>query len=357
MKIHFYDDDPRLLQEGLEKYSQNCGSFAQISNGINKELKKLDLYSEADKADIVGFASGLKLDFGFHHKRRFCIGVWETNEIPMYLLNTRANLERTSDGENYKQIYQYFGLSKQVANIWEGYGFRTPIVDIGCDTDFWCPQDIKKNDKFTILSTTSCNFRSGIQHTIQVFINLWNKDKDIKLIIKNTDERAAKLPYFVKRLRDKGMDIEYICQRQTLVEIRELMAKSHVLVYNPINTSAGLPILEASAMELPVIVGDYCPTNCYPSCETIKCYPLPISDIKEVVVDYWGLPFTFPQGWINESKAMMNWLDGKDFYEKLLKIKYNYDIYINRAKECRQEVTEKWTWANSTQQLLRNLNI
>lgn len=350
MKIFCYDDDPRLKSEGLEAYSKNSGSFAVITNNLNKELKRLKLLGTEEETDVVGFASGLRWDFGFPDKHRFLINVWETNVLPALLVQLRKRLE----GDKYK----VFGLSEQISQVWRDYGFPTETIDIGCDTDFWAPQtNISKPDKFTIISTVSCNFRSGITHLLQAFDMASEFDNDMRLIVKNTDSRAEKVPLLIKALKLHGKDVEYICERHDIYKIRELMAKSHLMVYPVINTSAGLPILEASAMELPVMVGDFCPVNLYPVCETVSCESYPISELKQTLVSLAGLPYTFPEGWIDETKAEMHWPNIVEMSKKILKVKKDYDIYKKKAIACRKEVLNRWTWKHSCEQLLKNIKI
>jgi len=344
MKIFCYDDDPRLKSEG-ESYYQNMGSFGQILWNLNKELKKTNILGDENDTDAVVFSSGLKWEFGFEDKIRLLINVWECNILPHVLINFRKRLEN--------ERYIVCGLSKQIADVWSNYGFPTKTIDIGCDTEFWCPQQqIKKFDDFTILSNICLNFRSGIQHVLQAYMSLWADDKSVRLIIKNTDDRAKKIPIFVEKMKKKGMNVEYICKRMDLTEMRELITKCHVLTYCPNNTSAGLCIPEASAMEIPVITCDYCPTNLYPSCEKVMVSRMELGQFKEIVSNYWGLPVNFPDGWIDERLAYINWLDGADFYEKLSKIKNNYDFYAQKAKVCRQEVIDNWSWKHSLNQLL-----
>lgn len=347
MKIFPVDDDRRL--EFDPNYRTNCGSFAQITFGIGDELKKLDMLGTGEDADWVFFCSGLKWNFEFQEKKRILINVWESNILPGILPVFRKRLE----SENYK----IFGLSEQISQVWRDYGFPTKTVDIGTDPTFWRPNlHVGRHPKFTVLSTTSCNFRSGINLTINAFFRAWQKDKDMRLIIKNTDERATKLPEIIDDLKRHGVDVQYICERQSIYQIRELMAESHLLAYNPIHTSAGLPILEAAAMELPCIVGDYSPTNLYPSVETIAHKLKPISEVKSELCDKWGLPYTFSGLGIDENQALVHWHDVDDFANKILTIKNNYsNIYLERAKECRKKVLERWTWKHSTQQLINNL--
>lgn len=349
MSIFLYDDDPRLKLEGLEQYSKNSGSFAVITNNLNKELAKLGLLGSEEASDWIGFASGLKWGFGFGDRKRFLINVWESNILPELLLRMRPNFEHNN--------YKVFGLSKQISDVWQSYGYETPIVDIGCDTEFWKPQPVKKFAKFTILSTTAANFRSGIPHLITAYKAIWASGiRDIKLVIKNTDERAYRLPNIIKDMQDVGMDVSYLCERENIEQIRELMASCHLLCYNVLGTSAGLPILEAASMELPCLVTDASPTNIYPSCGKIKCTEKSIAEYKSFLCDTWGLPYNFAGLGVDEEKAMLNWLDISDFTEKILDAYHNYDKYIEKAKECRKQVLERWTWSHSCNQLLNNLS-
>ncbi len=348
MKIFPVDDDQRLHSD--PNYRINCGSFAQITFGIGDELAKLGMLGSEQYCDCAFFASGLKWDFGFVNRRRALINVWESNVLPDILINFRRQLESSR--------YKVFGLSEQISQVWRDYGFPTKTVDIGCNPDFWRPNEpIQRLAKFTILSTTSCNFRSGINFTIEAFLKACETDSNIRLIIKNTDERATKLPHIVAKLQKRGYDVEYICARRDIYRLRELMSQCHLLAYNPIHTSAGLPIVEAAAMELPCIVGDYSPTNLYPSVEKVKWQYKTIAEVKEHLCGEWGLPYTFAGLGIDENKALVHWLDVDDFANKILTIKQNYgNIYLQKVKECRNKILNRWTWAHSTQQLLTNLN-
>jgi glycosyltransferase involved in cell wall biosynthesis len=340
--IHCFDDDSR---KNDADYFYNKGSFAQITDNLNLELKKLRLFASENEADTIGFASGIKVDFGFQDRKRFLIHVFETTVLPDWLRKWRQDTNT-----------QVFGLSQQVADLWEKYNFKTPIVDIGVDTEYWKPdENIKKFDKFTILSTTALNFRSGINYTIDAFCTLWQHDKDIRLIVKNTDERASRVLKIIEALKSKGMDIEYICERMDSHKVKELMQKSHLLAYNP-TTSAGLPVLEAASLQLPCIVANCSPTSIYPTVAQVECDLVDIKSQKETLLNWWGLPYTFAGLGLDESKAQIYKLDVLDFAKKVLHIKRNYDIYKDRAKDCRQQVLNRWTWTHSCQQLLKNLN-
>lgn len=187
MKVHFWDNDP--AQFTRLNYEYNRGSFATVSAGLNKELKIRGLYAELNDADIIGFPTGIGLEefrAAFPNKKKAILGVWESSELPQYIIDFR----RQNESEDFK----FLAFSKQYQEICKKAGFaNTPIVDAGVDLDFWkrsTPH--KKIDKFKILSLTSCNFRSSIDQLIVAFINL-DKDK-YSLTIKDTDERNGKLP-------------------------------------------------------------------------------------------------------------------------------------------------------------------
>lgn len=349
--IIFYEDDPRKV---LPEFSKNCGSFSKIGININLSLAKLGLLAKNEEdADWVGFSTGTNLDFGFRDKRRFLVGVWESQILPNFLVNLRQKLE--SQGN-----YKYFGLSQQVTNAWDGikYPVKTPIVNIGVDTEFWKRQKPKqKNAKFTILSVTSCNFRSGIDQTIQAFYQLSQiTEVPIKLIIKNTDERAEKLPSIIQYYRKKfNLDIEYLFGRYNDYQIRDLYELADLLLYIPLITSGGLPITEAASMELPCIVPDYCPTNIYPSSEKVQVSVASIAEYKHYFTQTWSLPYTFPEGCIDETKAEIYLILAKNLANTINKVIINNDYYLNKASKNRKLTEKQWTWDNSAQELIKNL--
>lgn len=350
MNIVFHEDDPRA--KASPDFAVNKGSFSTIIMSINKSLSKMGLLAENEEmADIVGFSSGIKLDFGFSHKKRVFLGAWECQQIPRSLINERRHLEKTSQ-------FNYFGISKQVSDAWGTCGFKTPVCDIGVDSEFWKRQNPKiKNDKFTILSVTSCNFRSGINQLINAYVSFAIvKPNESRLIIKDTDNRNVRLPAIIESIKSKyKLDITYICERWDDFKIRNLYEMADLLVYIPINTSAGLPILEAASMELPCIVTDYCPTNIYPSSKSLKTHEFSISESKREICYDWGLPYTFPEGWLNEETAIMNGIFRDDLSISMHGIKANYDLYLTQATLNRGLIERNWTWDIITAKLVKQL--
>lgn len=343
MKIYIHDDDERLISDS--GYLQNMGSFGQIIHGISAELKKRGMLGTPENADWVGFTTSTKLDFGFRNKKRFVIQAWEFEAMPHFIQQAK-----------YLDL-KLISLSPKSQAEYKKLGYETKVVDIGTNPNFFKPlKGIQKSPVFQVLSVTSANFRSGLNHTLLAFEQFAKDKKDkVKLVIKNTDERAVRLPYFCREYRENGYNVDYICERLNIDKIRELYAESHILCYNPIVTDGGIPQIEAAAMELPCITTDFIPSNIYPHSEVVKTSQKSILEVRDYLCNKFMLPYTVPENWLNESVSMVNWLDETDFAVKLQKIYDNYQFYLEKAKENRKIVRKRWSWSNSTDQLLEIL--
>jgi glycosyltransferase involved in cell wall biosynthesis len=356
MKIRMHENDPRYYNEPFEQFVNNCGSFSTIIHQLNKAFERMGVLARSEaEADFVGFSSGLDLNFYPEAKRRFLIHVWESNILPQYFIDSRKAL-----GENYT----FFGLSEQISNLWRSNGFPTETIDLGVDAEFWKPDpQTPKNEKFTFLSVTACNFRSGVNHLISAYSILCAHNEEFKngtkLIIKNTEERAIGIPEFLREMKDFGWDVEYILERQTNQQLRELYNRSHALVYIPTNTSGGIPILEAAAMELLCLVPDYSPTNLYPFTAVVPTVEMPISVVKDFLTKNILLPYTFPPSLVDENKATLNMLND-DLVAGALMVMFldhqtGNNFYARQAKANRQKVIQDWTWDKSAEKIVKYL--
>lgn len=354
--IHFYEDDKR---KNDPDFALNHGSFSCIHFNLNRELKNLGFYGEEGEAEWHGFSTGLGLDFGNKLWNRFVIHVWETNFLPQQFINFRHWAE-----SHHSKPYKFFGLSKQISDLWESYGFHTPVIDIGVNENFYNPEptdrpkdfkyaELFKAKKFIVSSVTALNFRSGFNALVEAIEKL--DPVHYRFIVKNTDTRDLLVRRKIDELKNKGYDIHYICERLNLLEIREFYLRSNLLCYNVIQTSAGLPLTEAAACGCPTIVNDFCPTNIYPSTLKNKVYPSTIEKEKGVLCQDYGLPYTFPDGWIDESKALIYKVDISDFASNIENIRINYDFYKHDCY-CRSfDVRKNWSWKHSANKLIKEL--
>jgi glycosyltransferase involved in cell wall biosynthesis len=341
MKIHLFDDDPRQQTDPIN-YPTNHGPFSHISIELNKALKRLGEYSEPDDADFVGFNSGLNLGFRYKHKRTFVINVWETiNALPFTLIEMAR----------YQRI---FGLSQQITDLWNKYEIPCKTVYPGCDTDFW-HQTGEKDKTFTFLHVNSSNVRSGLDLTLEAFFQAFRGNKDVKLIVKDTNE-SERLNQRIKEYVSLGTNIEYISKRMHNYEIRALYSRSHVCLNLLRITSFGLPLLESSACNCLCVTGDTAPTNeiikpesgvlIKPS-KKIPLYP----KIVELQSD-WGLLNCFPPLRYPEEPLFYDF-DVNDYATTLLNIYNNWNVYSKI--DTRTPIVNDWTWDKSAKTLISYL--
>lgn len=352
--IHLYEDDKRKFDDD---FALNHGSFSCIHLNLNRELKNLGFYSEEGQAKWHGFSTGLGLDFGNRNWNRFVIHVWETNVLPQQFIDFRHWTEN-----NFSSPYRFFGLSKQISDVWTSYGFPTETIDIGVNENFYKPDadnrlkqfkyaELFKTKKFIVTSLTALNFRSGFDALVEAIGQL--NPSQYRFIIKNTDSRDEGVRFVIENLKNTGFDIHYINERMNIFEIREFYLRSNLLCYNVLQTSAGLPLLEAAACGCPVITNDFCPTNIYPSTLKNKVEISTIAKEKERLIRL--LPYTFPEGWIDESKALIYKVDIEDFVRNIETIRINSDYYKSQACGESFFVRKNWSWKKSAEKLKKLL--
>lgn len=341
MNIHLYDDDERQFTDS-KSYPTNHGPFSHISIELNKALKKLNYYSDPDAADWVGFNTGLNLTFRYKNKKPFIITVWEVeNCLPIQLLRMY-----------YGQ--KIFGLSNQITKLWNKYNIPAQTIYPGCDTNFW-KQTLAKNEIFTFLHVNSSNVRSGIDLTLQAFHNAFCNNKNVKLVIKDTNNSEI-LNKKIAELKNLGSNIEYISQRMHNYQIRDLYSSSHVCLNLIRMTSFGLPLLECSACNCLCLTGDVEPTNeiikentgilLKPS-NLIPLYP----KIQELEKDY-GLMNCYPNFQYPETPLFYDF-NIEEYTELLKNIFNNWQKYS--IIDTRTPIVNDWTWDKSAKILLSNL--
>lgn len=339
MKIHLFDTDNRKLTD--PSYETNKGSFGVVAAGLNAGLKEIDAYSEPDDADFVGICDGLNLGFKYKNKKSFVINVWDMiNVLPVELIQAQ------------KQTGQrMLGLSNQITELWRKNGVKCDTVMPGCDTEFWKPT-IPKNEKFTFLFNSFANVRSGLDVALLALVQFETKTP-IKFILKNTSN-SPRLEKIVKDIQAGGFDLEYINERISFTEMRDIYSKSHVALNIHRHSSWGLPVHEAAACGCLPVVGDFCPSN-----EMGVDLMVPPSQEVEIphllprLTEFWGL---------HNAYGSFNYLETPKFHDY-----HPYDIWLVMRQlylrwgsefskiDCRKQVVENWTWKKSAESLVAAL--
>lgn len=342
--IHLFEEDPRYSSDPT--FKDNHGSFSVINYGVNDALKELDLYSEQDLAKYIGFASSLNFHQQYKDKQSFYITVWETiNKL------TDFHIQMLKDKNKI-----IFGMSDQITNLYLKEGIECKTLHCGCDTNFW-KQTMPKNDIFTFIHINSSNVRSGLDLTLQAFHLAFQNNKNVKLIIKDTNTNVDVLKARIQELKDKGSNIEYITNRSTKQEVRDLYSRSHVGLNLLRMTSWGFPLHEMSACNCLCVTGDFAPTNVLINND----YGILLKPSQEInigeklneLINYWGLLNCYGGFGYSEEPRFYDF-NIEEYASLLVNIYQNWNFYVKI--DTRTPIINKWKWRYTAEKLVKYLN-
>lgn len=344
--IHVYDDDTRQFTD-KDNYAMNHGSFAEVAINMNKALKRLGAYSDADDAEWVGMCASLGSGFKYKDKKSFIIHVWETTSLPVLVWQAAQN-------------QRVFGLSNQITKLWHKYG-RTEVSTVygGCDTDFWYQTKPKNTKQFQFCHVNSTNIRSGIDMTVHAFSLAFENNPNVKLIIKDTNPQgdssplARQIKAHIERFK---VNIEYHTQRESMLWIRDLYSESHVTLNMLRATSFGMPLLECGACGSLCITGDIEPTNELIRPEYgILLKPramVPLNKIIGPLEQHWGLLNCYGHFPHIEEPYVADF-DLAEYAALLQEIYKNWTTYAKI--DTRTPIVKDWSWHKSARVLKEQL--
>jgi len=341
--IHLYEEDSRFYSDPT--FAENHGSFSVINYGLNQGLKEIGLYSDVENSKYVGFPSNLNFHQSIKGKESFYITVWET-------INKISNLHiRSLKGSN--KIL--FGMSDQVTNLYKKEDIRCETLHCGCDTEFWKPTK-NKNEEFTFIHVNSSNVRSGLDLTLQAFHSAFQNNKNVKLIVKDTNTDVDILKQRINELNQKGSNIEYISERLGRTQIRDLYSSSHVGLNLLRMTSWGFPLHEMSACKCLCLTGDFEPTNVLIK----KEYGILLKPSEEVnigqklnkLINHWGLLNCYGNFGYTEEPRFYDF-DTEEYAELLKKIYENWSDF--NTIDTRTPIVENWKWKYTAANLVKLL--
>lgn len=170
--------------------------------------------------------------------------------------------------KSYKELFEYGDhftvntkyLAEKITSIGCPKGKLT-VMPMAGDTDFFKPQDIKKNtDSFSLISVGRLIELKGHHLGIEVVEVLKSKEIDVKYTIVGMGER---FDYLEQMVRSKGLESNVdLVGNKSRQEIRELLCQSDVYLMTSIKDSEGrseaqgLVTIEAQSCGLPVVAFD-----------------------------------------------------------------------------------------------------
>jgi GT2 family glycosyltransferase/cytochrome c-type biogenesis protein CcmH/NrfG len=314
-------------------------SYWNIVRNTNRKLEDVDIH--------VRHQWPIKLDPP-ERGRWVIIFPWELTSIP----KKWAEVFSTQVDE----IWVPSNFVKEVlinSGVPEGRVFVVPNgVDPGKFNPGAKPFKLKTRKKFKFLFVGGTLIRKGIDLLLEAYLSTFTKDDDVCLVIKdmltNSLYKGVTFSDRIKELvgRDDVPEIEYIEQMLPEVQLPGLYTACDVLVHPYRGEGFGLPILEAMACGLPVIVtgGGSCLDFCNPENSLLVKATLKSFFNKEVkdmeTVDY---PHYFE-------------VDINDLKEKMLYAYKNREKIKKIGQRASEYVLKNWTWDHTVEKVKERIN-
>ena len=343
--IHLLDNDPRQFSEP-ENYKYNHGSLGSVMININNELRKLNLYSEANQAQWVGICDPLNIGFKYKDKKSFVISCWETaNTLSYFHLNTAKQ-------SNQKLL----GMSDQITNLWKKYGLNCETLHLGTDTEFWQQTKEKEKEKFTFILPLATFTRSGIDLALEAFSIAFRDNKDVALKLKDTGS-SPRLLEKIEELKKMGLNIEHYTGRWSMQELRDFYSSAHVCLTLQRAASFGLMITESMSCNTLNLTANIQPFNEIVNKEiSVMVEPIGLASISEstnYLVNEWGLMNTYPNFDYPEDPLFYHF-DKNKYAEKMLECYNQWNEKYSKI-DYRKYIKDNFTWEKTTKNLIKFL--
>jgi glycosyltransferase involved in cell wall biosynthesis/GT2 family glycosyltransferase len=232
-------------------------------------------------------------------------------------------------------------------------GERVHVIPLGVDPDVFRlglePLILPPGHEFRLLFVGGTIFRKGIDLLLQAFARAFRSGDSVGLVIKemgsNSFYRGQTAEKEVRELRERGYAVEYIDRDLSDAEIAGLYSACDCLVHPFRGEGFGLPVIEAMACGLPVIVTGAGPALDYATDETAYVIPARRGEFAESRV---GEIETISRPWLFEPDA--------DALVELLQ-RVAGDRAGARAKgvAASAHIREKFTWARTVDAVERRL--
>jgi glycosyltransferase involved in cell wall biosynthesis len=312
------------------------------------ELEALNASKKKDRVDIfIGLPNQNRAYL--NDSTFFCqFVVWEGTHIPhfwlKYLLDERIKLIFVPSKHVQDAIINTCGAS-EVTNL--AIINKIVIVPHGVDIEIFKPNKIE-NDKFTFIAnkgwTNPTEDRGGIQYIIKAFVEEFNKEDKVRLLLKinksynpNFNVMLAIEQLGITKERDKRPEVMIT---ESTVDYKELPNALYwhgdVFVTATMGEAFNLPCIEAMACGLPVIATSFGGQTDYVNDENGCLVQYDLYQPKEIMYEEtrWG-------------KVNMDWL------KKRLREFYTMDKESLKAKSMKAiETANMYQWQKSASILL-----
>jgi glycosyltransferase involved in cell wall biosynthesis len=267
-------------------------------------------------------------------RKKIAYTVWETTRIPHDKLSCLDQVDEI-------WIPSTWGKQILVANgVMEG---KVRVVPEGVDTTFFRPAErvvqASSNAPFRFLYVGKWEERKGVKDLIRAFREEFNPHENVELILHcySPSYSRSNPSYEVQKLNTSSHPITVSPDPISHTALRDLYSACDAFVLPTKAEGWGLPIIEAMASALPVIVTDYSAHRDFATPE--NAFLIRVERIIDVDDPIWFHPRLEYGQWaqpdLNHLKYLMRF------------VFQNRDEARQMGLNARKAVTEKWTWAHS----------
>jgi len=269
---------------------------------------------------------------------------WEYGSIPadwLEPMNTMTD-EIWVPSSFVKKCYEESGVNPE----------KIFVIHNGVNTDIFTPDvkpmKLKTGKSFKFIFVGGTIWRKGIDILLKVYSSLFTAEDDVCLVIKDMGidtfykgQNAEKLIEDIKKDKNSP-EILYLEDMYPEKQIAALYKACNCLVHPFRGEGFGLPVAEAMACGLPVIVtgGGACDDFC--TKET--AYMLPAEkrevDIREKLVN---------NGWVLEP-------DAGDLAVWMKEVIDDYEISIDKGRKAAEYIRKNLTWQHTVERILERFN-
>jgi glycosyltransferase involved in cell wall biosynthesis len=223
---------------------------------------------------------------------------------------------------------------------------KVHLVPLGVDTALYRPEGetfpLKTNKRFKFLFLGGAISRKGIDILLDTYLATFTAADDVCLIIKtngaNSHYRGSSLDAQIKQLASnpKAPAIEFIDQDLSDAEIAALYRSCHALAHPYRGEGFGMPIVEAMASGLPVIVTGY--GACLDFCDEETAFLIPATEVPFSAPDL--PPSSIGYWWAEPDRAELGRI--------LRHVVANPDAARTLGQKARQRIVERWQWHHAS---------
>ncbi|QQS35353.1 MAG: glycosyltransferase [Ignavibacteriales bacterium] len=309
-------------------------SNPELVNSFNRNIKAADIHiTHQWPPKLEAPKSG----------RWVVIQPWEFGSLPKQWVEVFNNYadEMWVYSDYIKNVYIESGVDEK----------RIFVVPLGFSSEKFNPKikpyKLKTKKKFKFLFLGGTIYRKGIDILLEVFNSSFNRNDDVCLVIKDIGSKTFYRGQTIKdKLKEYSADknfpeIEYIDSTLSEKQLSGLYTACDVLVHPYRGEGFGLPVLEAMACGMPVIVtkggstDDFCDDENSLRINSTKKY------FSENKIDEWE---TTGRPWLLEP-------DKNELAEKLKFAVENNSQLKERAKANIEYVNQSWTWQRTIQKV------